>query len=134
WRLFMLLEGGGVRIKLVAKVTLDPATGQITTNIDDLPQAPVSRFTIVLQGGDRALLQNPTDCGTHVGSASFTGWSGAHVDLAPTISVTGCSNPQPFSPSASIVPDTNEAGATGGGKVLVDRAAGDQLIDNIHLS
>ena len=58
-----MVDGSGVLVKLAGDVRLDPATGQITTVFDNLPQVPFTSFALSFQGGPRAVLSNPTTCG-----------------------------------------------------------------------
>lgn len=53
----------GVIIKTAGKVDLDPATGQITTTFDNLPQLPFSSFKLHFREGGRAPLVTPSSCG-----------------------------------------------------------------------
>ena len=46
-------------VKLPGDVKLDPATGQITTIFDNLPQVPFTSFALSFQGGSHAVLANP---------------------------------------------------------------------------
>ena len=63
FRLYIVVAGSGVLVKLAGDVRLDPATGQITTVFDNLPQVPFTTFAFSFQGGPRAVLSNPTTCG-----------------------------------------------------------------------
>src|SRR5262249_50534702 len=60
YRLFVSAAGSGVDVKLKGQVTLDQATGQITTVFDDLPQVPFTSFSLAFQGGPHAVLANPS--------------------------------------------------------------------------
>ena len=59
FRLYIVVEGSGVLVKLPGDVKLDPATGQITTIFDNLPQVPFTSFALTFQGGAHAVLANP---------------------------------------------------------------------------
>ena len=65
----------GLLIKIPAKLTLDPKTGQLTTTFDNLPQFPISDMQLSLKGGVRAGLVNPTTCGTKTITAEFFPYS-----------------------------------------------------------
>jgi hypothetical protein len=75
--LYMVLKipDRGVLVKLAGKVTLDPATGQITTVFDDLPQLPVSSFKLHFREGARAPLVTPSACGTYTTVSNLSPWS-----------------------------------------------------------
>jgi hypothetical protein len=64
----------GILIKVPGRLDLDPATGQIKTTFDDLPQFPVSDLQMNFKGGVRAGLVNPTTCGTKTIDAEFFSW------------------------------------------------------------
>jgi hypothetical protein len=65
----------GVNIKVPGFVEANPATGQLTTKFLDNPQLPFSELKIHLNGGPRAPLDNPAQCGPAVTAADFTPWS-----------------------------------------------------------
>jgi hypothetical protein len=75
--LYMVLKipDRGVLVKLAGKVTTDPATGQITTVFDDIPQLPVSSFHLHFREGARAPLVTPATCGSHSAISNLTPWS-----------------------------------------------------------
>jgi hypothetical protein len=58
------LEERGILVKIPGRIDLDPATGQIVTTFDDLPQFPFDDFTLSFRSGQRAPLMNPPSCGT----------------------------------------------------------------------
>ena len=64
-----------MQVKLAGDVKLDPATGQITTIFDNLPQVPFTSFALSFQGGPRAVLNNPPRAGEGA-RAVLTPWSG----------------------------------------------------------
>ena len=75
YRLFVVVQGGGVLVKLAGDVRLDPATGQVTTVFDNLPQVPFTSFALTFRGGPHAVLANPPACGTKTLSAVLTPWT-----------------------------------------------------------
>ena len=101
-----LIEGQGNRIKLAGDVTIDQHTGQITTDFTNNPQVPFTDLRLELNGGDKSILQNPSDCGPHEGQAALEGWtedSGRerHQDRVPdrrqsTTATTTRPSPPPF--------------------------------------
>jgi hypothetical protein len=146
WRLLMEIEGSGMRLKLINEVTLDPQTGQIKTVVDDLPQQPFSRFELRLNGGAKAVLQNPSGCGTHAITTSLTPWSAApsfaaaddsHPQATFATSADGagapCESPQPFRPTLSTTSDPSQAGANTHSKIEIGRPAGHQLLKRLSL-
>ena len=57
-------DGFGTHVKLVGSVRPDPATGQLTLEFNDLPQAPLQEFNVHVFGSERGLFATPTHCGT----------------------------------------------------------------------
>lgn len=77
--LYMTIKdpGLGVVVKVPLKVTSDPRTGQLTTTGEDLPQFPVSRFSLRFREGTRSPLATPPGCGTHAIETTLYPSSGA---------------------------------------------------------
>ncbi|HEY5193393.1 MAG TPA: hypothetical protein VIJ39_05910 [Solirubrobacteraceae bacterium] len=106
YRLYIELGGNtprdeGVLIKIEAAVTANPATGQLTVRISDMPQLPLSELSIQLYGGERGLLANPTTCGPARSTSELEPWSAPFtLNAAPSsyYEVTGCTSPRPFDP------------------------------------
>jgi hypothetical protein len=75
--LYMVLKipERGVLVKMAGEVKLDPATGQITTIFDNVPQLPVAEFHLHFREGARAPLVTPPDCGVHEGLSQLSPWS-----------------------------------------------------------
>jgi hypothetical protein len=91
----------GALIKLEATVEVNPATGQLNVRLTDMPQLPISELSIRLFGGDRALLANPTTCGTATSTADLQSWGAPLTPGAGPSSyyeVEGCEGPRPFDP------------------------------------
>jgi hypothetical protein len=65
----------GILIKQAGEITADPATGQLTTTFDDLPQIPYTNFSLHFRSGGRAPLVTPSACGNYDVVARFTPWS-----------------------------------------------------------
>jgi hypothetical protein len=70
----------GILVKQAGKVSADPATGQLTTTFDDLPELPVSSFKLHFREGGRAPLVTPPACGSYDVVARFTPWSASDPD------------------------------------------------------
>ena len=101
----------GIEFKVPFNVEANPATGQLTTVVKGIVQAPVSEVKIDLNGGPRASVDNPAVCGPAVTTSDFTPWSAPGTTpegllMAGTPDalsssyylVQGCSNPPPFTP------------------------------------
>jgi hypothetical protein len=81
----------GILVKVAGRVDSDPATGQLTTTFDDLPQLPYSHFNVHFREGQRSPLATPSACGTYATEVDTSPW------LDPTIVVHASS---PFTLSA----------------------------------
>lgn len=71
-----VLLGGAVSIRLDGQITVD--NGRLVNTFDNVPEVPLSSFSLQLKGGQGGLLQNSADLCSGTGSleATFTGWSG----------------------------------------------------------
>lgn len=65
----------GVIVKQALKVTPDPLTGQLTTEVDNVPQLPFSHFHLSFRQGQRSPLITPPACGTYTVHADLYPWS-----------------------------------------------------------
>jgi hypothetical protein len=119
--LYLVLEGSGVLVKLPGEVTLNPATGQITTRFGEdpltgsfLPQQPVSELKMHLFGGPGAALVAPSACGTYTTASSLTPWSAPDSGPPATPNSSFEVNQEcgaRFSPSFTAGTEDNRAGA-----------------------
>jgi hypothetical protein len=134
WKLFLYIQGAGLRIKLVGNVDISP-TGQVHNVFADQPEVPFTRLDINLNGGDRAVLANPNDCSPHNGHVTLTGWNGKTKQSAPGVTATGCPTAVPFAPTideAGSNPDQGGANTTS--HIVISRADGQDDIKNLKLS
>jgi hypothetical protein len=133
FRLYVVVEGSGVRVALAGDVRLDPATGQITTVFDNLPQVPFSAFALSFQGGPHAVLANPASCGPHTVTALLTPWSGTAAKTATATFTIGTSAPGvscsalPLAPALAATAQSTAAGRPAGAVTLaISRPDGTQ--------
>jgi hypothetical protein len=124
YRLYIVVAGGGVLVKLAGDVRLDPATGQITTVFDGLPQVPFTSFALSFQGGAHAVLANPATCGAKTLTAVLTPWSGTAAKTA-TASFTidadgrgGACTAASFAPAVRVAAASTAAGRPAGAVTL----------------
>jgi hypothetical protein len=133
-RLLVEVDEAGVRLDLVGTVTLDPATGRITTVFDELPQVPFTSFALSFQGGDRAVLANPPACGTYELTSRLTPWSGGTVATPGASFAIGggpCSAP-PFRPTLAVDVQSTAAGRPAGAVTIdITRPDGDQELRRV---
>jgi hypothetical protein len=108
--LYLEAEGSGIVVKLAGRISADPATGRLTARFTDLPQQPVSEVSLHIDGGARAPLANPRQCGQAVASADITPWSSPITpDALPSASFPvdwngagePCPGTLPFAPTLS---------------------------------
>jgi hypothetical protein len=64
----------GILVKVAGRVDSDPATGQLTTTFDDLPQLPYSHFNVHFREGQRSPLATPSACGTYATEVDTSPW------------------------------------------------------------
>jgi hypothetical protein len=141
WKLFLYIEGAGLRIKLVGNVDVSE-TGQIHNVFVDQPQVPFRRFEINLRGGDRSILANPDDCNQHNGTAHLTGWADTpsqgiakQTDSALNVTPTNCTDPKPFAPQITQAgSDPDQAGANTRSFITITRNDGEDDIKTLKLS
>jgi hypothetical protein len=75
--------------KIVGQAANRPDGGYDTT-FDNLPDVLVTHFELNLAGGERALLQNPSKCGTYLFKAAFTSQQGEQASGQFPVDITGC--------------------------------------------
>lgn len=119
-KLLVAASGDGVNVKLLANVSLDEATGRLTTTLAETPQLPFTEFKLAFNGGAQAALVTPAHCGTYTTTSDFTPWSTpSTADAFPSSSFQvssgpgggSCSpSPLPFSPSMVAGSTTDHAG------------------------
>jgi len=138
--IYLVAHGSGVVIKLAGRVDLDPVTGQITATFDNNPQTPFSDVNLSFDGGPRAQLVTPSQCGDFRTHAVFTGWNGRVVetDTQPfTISGDGngaaCPGPT-FAPTLSAGTASNSAGSSSSLQLRFTRSDLDQEIAGLTIN
>jgi hypothetical protein len=130
----------GVLVKLPGSVSLNPATGQITSTFADTPQVPFENLTLEFFGGERAPLATPSRCGPYTTAASFTPWSGnAAVPVSSTFDITSGPNGAPcpgavlpFSPSLTGGALNINAGAFSPFTLTMTRSDGEQNMQSVE--
>jgi hypothetical protein len=133
WKLFIVLEGSGLRVKLAGDVSVADS-GQVRTTFLNQPEVPFTNFVLHTRGGDNAVLTNPTTCTAHSGNIVLNGYSGATKTITPTVTPTGCLSPQPFQPAIDeVTADPQQAGAFSKSRVTFSRPDGHAQIQRLAL-
>jgi hypothetical protein len=90
--LYLVAKGpGGLLIKTPGKVETDPATGQLTTVFNEVPQVPFEDLSVNLFTGARGALKTPSTCGTFTTTSQMTPWTspeGADAFPADSFQIT----------------------------------------------
>jgi hypothetical protein len=156
--LLFAFSGEGVNVKVVGRLDLNEATGQVTARFGEdaaleaedsalaghliLPQLPFTNFKSSFSGGAQAALVTPTGCGAYTTSAEASPWSSPFVADFATTSVfaidsgpggSPCpSTPLPFTPSMIAGATTDQAGGYTDFSLLLSRADGQQRISKLQ--
>ena len=151
YKLYLELGGSGedadtgIEFKVPFETEANPATGQLTTRVSELVQAPYSEVRIHLNGGPRAPIDNPAVCGPASTTADFTPWSapgevnGSLVAGTPDalsssfFKVEGCSNPALLHPGFVAGTVTPQAGQFSALTLNFSRQDREQFIKGIQV-
>jgi hypothetical protein len=83
------LTGRGIRIEVAGRI--DSKDGGMRATYEILPDAPVSKFSLTLNGGKRGLLANSDDiCGSKPGTALMVGQNNKGAVLKPRLLHSKC--------------------------------------------
>jgi hypothetical protein len=130
YRLLISAEGPGFTVRLVGSVRPDPATGRLTTVVENAPQLPFSSLDLHFDDGPRAVIATPQTCGAVQSSASLSPWSGtAPATPAAGQEVVGCSG-FPFEPGFSVAASP-QAGAFAPFSTTFARPDGDRFLQKV---
>ena len=141
YRLFMILSGFGLNVKLVGSFQPDPETGQLTASFLDLPQVPFDEYDIRLFASDRGLMATPTHCTLYPISAEFVPWNGRlanqvserNVSLESGPNEAPCAPPiRPFAPRLVAGTSNATAGGFSSFHLKLDRDDGDQFLGDLN--
>jgi hypothetical protein len=79
------LPARGVQVKLPGRIDADPATGDLTATVEELPQLPYTDLELDFRAGQRALLVTPARCGPARSTVTMTTWA---EGVAPVVGGT----------------------------------------------
>jgi hypothetical protein len=155
-RLLVAASADGVNLKLVGKVSLCEAQGevldgktceapgQLITVFDGTPELPFTVFKLSFSGGAQAALDTPVQCGNYMTHADFTPWATPFVSDALSESGftlsegpdgSACpSNPLPFAPTLIAGATTDQAGGYTGFSMLLRRGDGQQRMEKLSFT
>lgn len=144
YRLYVELGAGanaerdeGVLIKLAATVQANPATGQLTVRLTEMPQLPLGELNIHLFGGPGALLANPATCGPARTSTELEPWSAppaADAEPSSFYDVSGCAATPAWQPELIAGSVNAAAGAFTPFTLTVSRNDGEQYLAALQLN
>lgn len=143
YRVFMVASGFGINARIVASVSPDPKTGQLTVSVRDLPQVPFEGFDLHLFASDRGLVATPTQCRIYEVDSVFTPWndrlaaqhSRPNLDVSSGPNGRGCPGEErPFSPHLVAGMSNPIAGAFSAFSLRLDREDGDQYLGDLNFT
>jgi hypothetical protein len=141
YRVFMIFDGFGIHAKLAAEFHPDPATGQLTMTLDEIPQVPFEVFNLHLFASDRGLVATPTACRIYTAASKLTPWNGslAPQGSAPLVSLASGPNGslcpgqvRPFHPRLVAGTSNPIAGEFSAFTLKLDRDDGDQFLGDLN--
>jgi hypothetical protein len=140
YRIFVDAESSryGVSVRLVGRVSADPATGRLTTTLAENPQVPFTSFKLTFNKGSKAVLTSAPSCGPNTSTSQITPYTET-ADATPSQSFKltkapgggGCPatrGARPFSPGFSTSSKTNRARAFDSFAIHITRDDGQQEI------
>jgi hypothetical protein len=138
FRLLIAASIPGSSIKLVGSLHADPLTGSLSANLADLPQLPITRLSLEIDGGPRALLATPRNCGQVSATALLTPYSGASpVGVSAPIEIgpgASCPATRPFAPGFVAGSSNRRAGRKASFSVTLTRQDGEEDLHRLKLA
>jgi hypothetical protein len=133
----------GILVKQALRVTPNPVTGQLTTEVDEIPQLPFSRFHLSFRSGQRAPLITPRACGAYAVGAALYPYSepGAPLLRESSFQITqgpegqGCPSGglPPFHPELEAGTQNNAAGTYSPFYTRISRRDSEQEITHFSI-
>jgi hypothetical protein len=126
----------GAIVKLAARVRVTPATGQLTLELPETPQLPLSELRFDLFGGENAVLTNPSACGPATTTSDLRPWGAPLAqDASPSTyyEVGGCASSPPFAPTLIAGSVDPAAGASSAFVVSLRREPREQPLGQLQL-
>jgi hypothetical protein len=84
-----------IEVELASRI--DSRKGGIRSSFEAIPDVPVSRFILEMQGAKKGLIVNSTDIckGRHRAEAELRGQNGKAYEFEPVVGASGCGKAQP---------------------------------------
>lgn len=141
YRMYVVLNDGGIDIELAGVLHADPETGRLSVDIADVPELTFDRMKMTFGGGARALFATPQKCGSGTASIALATHSGGPPATATApFATTGdpfgrpCPALLPFEPDFTAGTLRTRAGEAAPLAVTIRRASGEQLIDRFAMT
>ncbi|HET7510666.1 MAG TPA: hypothetical protein VFJ65_10505 [Solirubrobacterales bacterium] len=133
----------GVLIRQALKVTPDPVTGRLTTEVDNVPELPFSHFHLSFRQGQRSPLITPPACGPYTVKALLYPWSNPDAPVERTSSFQITAGPEgqgcpsggvpPFHPNLEAGTQNNAAGTYSPFYTRISRKDSEQEITHFSI-
>jgi hypothetical protein len=136
FRIFVVASGEGVEAKFAGAMRSDPVTGRLTTVLNDLPQISFARLLMHFDGGERALLVNPLECGATSIDATIVPYSGTvpvKTSAGDTVGAQPGRKCGAFDPSLSATASTARPGRPTTFSALIGRRDGEQAAERFSI-
>ncbi len=145
YRFWAVADDLGAHIKLPGQLYVDEETGQLETEILDIPQAPVREMKIVFKSGFRAPLVNPPGCDAdpstpardpYLSEYEFVPWSGGPPQVSESQMTIdeGCDGLGGFSPKLSAGSTDPQGGAHSPFSLTITREDGEQNLASLEVT
>jgi hypothetical protein len=137
--LYLVAEGAGVVVKLPVEMGPNPQTGQLVLHLGPdpitsqaiLPQISFTDMRLELEGGARAAIVTPPDCGEYTATSSLTPSSGTTPAVLTSDLHFTQQCAKPFSPSFTAGTSTSKANGFTQLTMTLSRADGEQELGDL---
>ena len=141
-QILVAASGDGLNLKLLGKVELNPATGQLVTKFEETPDLPFSEFKLVFNGGPKAALVIPQRCGSYSTSTEFAPWSEPFAEATSSSVFAidkaagggGCPSALPFAPYFAAGSSSSIGGAYTNFSMFLSRGDGEQHLGSLQFT
>ncbi len=140
YRLFIIAEGFGMKVKLIGKLVPNPQTGQVTAAFEDLPQLALEKFEMHIFASDRGIFATPTQCAVYPVQTDMFPWNPTIANQKGQFGLSLTSGPngrpcpvgtRPFNPKLNAGTSNSEAGSFSSFTLDLDREDGDQYLKDL---